>query len=156
MSTTFQFQTHFVKTSSKIENSICIISIKADRNKFRQIVLFLFITEEDINIEPDTLLEYSIKEEEDQDYEPIEDTPEDIKNVKKSKKFKKSKGEFRCDECGKQCKTEKHLLNHKNYHRYYLNGEQEFCEKCNRNIPIKLFPRHLQTVHPDSFQVIFN
>ena len=120
------------------------------------LILFLSISEEDINIEPDTLLEYSIKEEEDQDYEPIEDTLEDFKNVKKPKKFKKSKGEFRCDECGKQCKTEKHLVNHKNYHRYYLNGEQEFCAKCNRNIPIKLFPRHLQTVHPDSFQVIFN
>ena len=60
-----------------------------------------------------------------------------------------TKSDFRCEECGKQCKTEKHFINHKYYHKYYLNGEQELCEKCNKNIPKRLFARHLQTVHPD-------
>jgi len=61
----------------------------------------------------------------------------------------KSKNDLRCEECGKQCKTQKHFTNHKYYHKYYLNGEQEFCEKCRKNIPKKLFNRHLQTVHTD-------
>ena len=61
----------------------------------------------------------------------------------------KSKNDLRCEECGKQCKTQKHFINHKYYHKYYLNGEQEFCEKCSKNIPKKLFNRHLQTVHTD-------
>ena len=60
-----------------------------------------------------------------------------------------TKSDFRCEECGKQCKTEKHFINHKYYHKYYLNGEQELCEKCNKNIPKRLFARHLHTVHPD-------
>ena len=56
---------------------------------------------------------------------------------------------LQCDECDKKCKTVLQLKKHKDYHKYYLNGPQIFCEKCNKNIPEKLFGRHVHTVHPD-------
>ena len=55
---------------------------------------------------------------------------------------------FCCNECGKQCKSKKDLTNHMYYHKYYLNGVQEFCARCKENVPEKLFPTHLETVHP--------
>ena len=55
---------------------------------------------------------------------------------------------FSCNECGKQCKSKKDLTNHMYYHKYYLNGVQEFCARCKKNVPEKLFPTHLETVHP--------
>ena len=46
------------------------------------------------------------------------------------------------------CKTQKQLTHHKHYHKYYLNGPQIFCQICDKNIPEKLFIRHVDTVHP--------
>ena len=63
--------------------------------------------------------------------------------------------DLECDECGKQCKNLKHFNNHKRYHKS-LSGPQEWCEKCERNIPEKFFPSHCITVHPDDYiQAIF-
>ena len=55
---------------------------------------------------------------------------------------------LQCDECDKVCKTQKQLTHHKHYHKYYLNGPQIFCQICDKNIPEKLFVRHVDTVHP--------
>ena len=63
---------------------------------------------------------------------------------------------FCCNDCGKQCKSKKDLKNHMYYHKYYLNGAQEFCGRCQKNVPEKLFPTHLETVHSkdDDFDIL--
>ena len=65
---------------------------------------------------------------------------------------------FCCNECGKQCKSKKDFTNHMYYHKYYLNGAQEFCGRCQKNVPEKLFPTHLETVHSkdDDFDILDN
>ena len=60
-----------------------------------------------------------------------------------------------CNECGKEFKTMKALNTHLTNHQYFLDGKQEFCGRCNQNIPEKQFTTHLEMVHPDDedFQV---
>ena len=55
--------------------------------------------------------------------------------------------EFQCEDCGSQCKDQKHYDNHRYYHKNILNGPQVFCVKCKLEIPEKLFPRHVKRVH---------
>ena len=56
-----------------------------------------------------------------------------------------AENDLKCNECQKKCRSLKHLRKHKRI----LHGPQEFCEKCNKNFPVQLFIRHLDTVHPD-------
>jgi hypothetical protein len=56
---------------------------------------------------------------------------------------------FQCDERGKYCKDQKHLDHHKQYHKYYLNGEQVTCELCNEILPKKGLKRHKERKHVD-------
>ena len=55
--------------------------------------------------------------------------------------------EFQCEDCGRQCKDQKHYDNHKYYHKNTLNGPQITCDKCDLQIPEKLFARHIKRVH---------
>ena len=68
---------------------------------------------------------------------------EEIENWKENPK------EFQCQECGKQCKDQQSYENHKQFHKYYLSdsNSQTLCNKCDRNIPKRLFQRHLESVH---------
>ena len=60
-----------------------------------------------------------------------------------------------CNECGKEFKTMKALNTHLTNHQYFLDGKEEFCGRCNQNIPEKQFTTHLEMVHPndEDFQV---
>jgi len=78
----------------------------------------------------------------DADVSPPEDDDENVELV--------SEKSLECDECGKKCKNQKHFTNHKRYHKS-LNGPQEYCEKCDRNIPEKFFPSHCLSVHPGEY-----
>ena len=68
---------------------------------------------------------------------------EDIENWGKNPK------EFQCQDCGRQCKDQQSFENHKQFHKYYLGNSsvQKLCDKCDRNIPKRLFQRHLESVH---------
>ena len=68
---------------------------------------------------------------------------EDIENWGKNPK------EFQCQDCGRQCKDQQSFENHKQFHKYYLRDSsvQKLCDKCDRNIPKRLFQRHLESVH---------
>ena len=57
--------------------------------------------------------------------------------------FENSLEEFKCYDCGQICKTQTNFDNHKQFHKYYLNDmDQEYCDKCQKNIPKRLFQRH--------------
>ena len=79
------------------------------------------------------------------DVSPPEDDDENVELV--------SEKSLECDECGKICKNQKHFTNHKRYHKS-LNGPQEYCEKCDRNIPEKFFPSHCLSVHPGEYDEV--
>ena len=61
----------------------------------------------------------------------------------------KNPKEFQCQDCGRQCKDQQSFENHKQFHKYYLGNSsvQKLCDKCDRNIPKRLFQRHLESVH---------
>ena len=54
---------------------------------------------------------------------------------------------FKCQDCGKQCKNEKHYKSHRYYHENTLNGPHINCVECNKEIPEKLYARHMKRVH---------
>ena len=43
----------------------------------------------------------------------------------------------------------KALNTHVNNHKYFLDGNHEFCERCGENIPEKRFITHMEIIHPD-------
>ena len=56
--------------------------------------------------------------------------------------------EFQCENCGKKCNNQHNYQNHKQFHKYYIDkASQEFCESCQREIPQRLYQRHLESVH---------
>ena len=55
---------------------------------------------------------------------------------------------MQCKKCGKQCKNQQNYDNHQQFHKYYLDGiDQQFCDRCDRDFPKRLFQRHLERVH---------
>jgi hypothetical protein len=82
----------------------------------------------------------------------VEVTPEEQnENLTNSQldNFQDDLDNFQCDERGKYCKDQKHLDHHKQYHKYYLNGEQVTCELCNEILPKKGLKRHKERKHVD-------
>ena len=77
---------------------------------------------------------------------------DDIKvemNIEQTGEMKTPLKEFQCDQCFKHCKDKKHFEHHKQYHKYYLNGEQITCEICNETMPKKWLQRHKLRKHVD-------
>ena len=97
-------------------------------------------------------MKYSIKQEHSAE-ENFDDSFESSTKATKERTIYQSSIEsnnnFRCEECGKHCKTEKHFMNHKKYHRYRVHYEKEYCEICDKNVSKKLFVKHLQKFHAD-------
>ena len=52
----------------------------------------------------------------------------------------------------------KALNTHVNNHKYFLDGNHEFCGRCGENIPEKRFITHMEIIHPDDedFKVRFH
>ena len=56
---------------------------------------------------------------------------------------------FQCDECSKQCKSQKHYENHKYYHKKILKGEQVICEICQETVSKYFINQHHKRKHVD-------
>ena len=61
-----------------------------------------------------------------------------------SEKSVKNQPKYQCQECGKKCKNEIQLYNHKEYHKSL---EKIPCENCNEIIEQKCLKAHLEDAH---------